>query len=351
MDTASTQPVERKTFAVYIIEGIKPIANLIERHLPIVGNIAGQIAWKRCPKSFGIWAKEASPHLSHVALVHELAAIGNMAMFIAEQRYDPKTGYAFSTYANPWIKKFIRLYLEELLGVVPRTGHMGIEAQGVGPCGPWVVYKPRRSVMDLLDAAIDGRRLYRGKAAGGMAVFDSGLTIPGPNPGDKEIELVSTEGPTDATRLDYLQRRVGKLDFPWTDMGALFTPRLWLLGHTNTGGRAYDGPPKEEAYEIESEPMAESDPGPSILPAEICYLNAKPSSSRYRVPRWRKPIIGERAVQASPPPRWLPPTHWIMTDRGWRRGRLGMKQWHKPTYEEHEYEAEIRREDATALAA
>ena len=49
---------------------------LIQGHLRIVGRIAGQIAWKRCPKSFGIWAKECAPHLSHVDLVHELTAFG-----------------------------------------------------------------------------------------------------------------------------------------------------------------------------------------------------------------------------------------------------------------------------------
>jgi hypothetical protein len=30
---------------------------LIEAHLRIVPKIAGRIAWKRCPKSFGIWAR------------------------------------------------------------------------------------------------------------------------------------------------------------------------------------------------------------------------------------------------------------------------------------------------------
>jgi hypothetical protein len=142
-----------------------------------------------------------------------------LGLFIAADRYDRKSGLAFSTYANYWIKKFVRLYLEELIGVVPRTGDMGIEEQGVGPCGRWVVDKPRRSVMDLLNAALEQRRLYRGKAAGGMAMFDGPITIPGPNFGDKEIEVVGTDGQTNPERLDYLQRRVGKKDYPWIDVG------------------------------------------------------------------------------------------------------------------------------------
>ena len=43
-------------------------AELIESHLHILRPIAGRIAWKRCPKSFGIWAKEgpgADRHASH----------------------------------------------------------------------------------------------------------------------------------------------------------------------------------------------------------------------------------------------------------------------------------------------
>jgi hypothetical protein len=148
---------------------------LVERHLRILGDIAGRIAWKRCPKSCGIWAKEAAPHLSHVGLVHELAAFGVFGLLIAADRYKPDSGWAFSTYANFWIKKFIRLYLDEIIGIVPRTGHMGDD-------------KPRRSVMDLVDAALDRRPQYRGKAAGGTSLFDSGLTI---EVGDDEIEVGS----------------------------------------------------------------------------------------------------------------------------------------------------------------
>ena len=247
-------------------------AELIESHLHILRPIAGRIAWKRCPKSFGIWAKEGPgpigmPRTSLVHLVYELAAFGAFGLILAADRYNPKSGNAFITYANYWVKKFISLYLEEISSIVPRTGHMGDD-------------EPRRSVMDLVDAALDGRRLYRGKAAGGMAFFDSALSIPGPNPGDKEIEVVGSEGITDPNRLDYLQRRVGLKDYPWIDMGAyqpngalwpiseLVEParckqiellrnefgivrpmngdRLALPGHT--GGKADDVPPQDDSY-------------------------------------------------------------------------------------------------------
>jgi hypothetical protein len=150
---------------------------LIEAHLRILGPIAAQIARKRCPKSFGIWSKGE--------LARELAAFGVFGLFIAADRYDPNEG-AFSTYANPWIKKFIRLYLEESISVVPRTGDMGDD-------------EPRPSVMDLVNAALGRRRLQRGKAAGGMAMFDGGL-----EPDDEEDE---GEEPKSSTRLDYLQRQ------------------------------------------------------------------------------------------------------------------------------------------------
>jgi hypothetical protein len=118
---------------------------------------------------------------------------------------------------------------------------MGIEEQGVGPCGLWVVYKPRRSVMDMLDAAIEQRRLYRGGAAGGEAIFDASITIPGSEPDDKEIETVGSDGPTLNPGMDYLQRRVSFNRYPWIDMGARFTPRFALPGHS--GGRASALPP------------------------------------------------------------------------------------------------------------
>lgn len=317
----------------------RPLTNqtLIERHLSIVPKIAGQIAWKRCPKSLGVWAKEAAPNQSHVGLVYELTAFGNLGLFIAADRYEASLGFAFRTYANFWIKKFIRLYLDEIASIVPRTGHMGED-------------KPRRSVMDIFDAAIEGRRLFRGKAAGRMAVFDGGISIPGPNPSDNEIEVVGTDGPTDSVRLEYLQRHVAQDLFPWVDMGPLFTPRFRLKGHPL--GRADDGPAEEKLYELEPEPNPESDPAPNILPAELCYLDSRRTRARYGPKKsWNKPVIGERNYPTTEQPPRLPNTHWMMTDRGWQRGRLDQRPWHKPTYEEHEYEIEIRREDAAALAA
>jgi hypothetical protein len=224
---------------------------LIERHLRILGPIAGHIAWKRCPKSFGMWSKECQPNLSHVGLVYELAAFDVFGLFIAADRYRPESGRAFATYANFWVKKFIKLYLEEILGVVPRSG-LKIDD----------VNEYRVSVLDLVDAALAGHRLYRGMAADGMALFDSGLTIPGPNPGDKEIEVVGSDGPTDPTRLDYLQRHVGKNLYPWRDVGTHLVPRLELPGHA--GGRAHEGPPRDDIYEFEAANDIELPPTPVV---------------------------------------------------------------------------------------
>jgi hypothetical protein len=163
----------------------------------------------------------------HVSLIHELAAVGVFGLLIAADRYKPSMKRAFSTYANPWVKKFIRLYLEEIIGNVPRAGDMGDDV-------------PRRSVMDQVDAALSRIRLYRGKAAGGPALFDCSITIPGPNPGDKEIEIVGPDGETISERLDYLQRHVSMRLYPWNDIGSGFKPRLELPGHP--GGRASDAP-------------------------------------------------------------------------------------------------------------
>jgi hypothetical protein len=166
--------------------------------------------------------------MSHVGLVYELTAMGNLALFVAADRYDRKKG-AFSTYANHWIKKLVRLYLEELVSIVPRNG---------------------RRAMDIFDAAIERRRLYRGKAAGGMAMFDQSITIPGPNPGDKEIETVGTDGATLNPGFDYLQRRVSFNLYPWIDMGTRSTPRLALPGHP--GGRPSADPPRDYSYKFDA---------------------------------------------------------------------------------------------------
>jgi hypothetical protein len=255
---------------------------LIERHLRIVGPIAGQIAWLQTPHSFGIWAKES--HQSHVGLVHELTAIGNLALFIAADRYNPKSGKAFSTYANFWIKKFVRLYLEEIISIVPRTGHKD---------------GGRVSVLDRINAALDGRRLYRGTAAGGMAMFDQSITIPGPDPSDKEIETVGTDGPTLNPGFDYLQRRVSFNRYPWWHVGSGFNPELELPGHQ--GGKASAEPSREYNYKFDAadEIKLRAPPigyaGPSMvspIPRHRIYEGRKPFPQQtYRGKTWRKPII------------------------------------------------------------
>jgi hypothetical protein len=269
---------------------------LIERHLRIVGPIAGKIAWKRTPHSFGIWARESDPSESHVSMVHELTAMGNFVLFVAADRYNPYSGYAFSTYANYWIKKFVKLHLDEIISIVPRTGYKD---------------DGRVSVMDRVNAALERRRLYRGKAAGGMAMFDQSITIAGPNPGDKEIETVGTDGPTLNPGFDYLQRRVSFNLYPWIDMGTRSTPRFALLGHA--GGRASAEPPRNYTYkfdaadeiELRAPPIGHTGPSMVVpIPQHRIYDSAderraraiKEASLQTRInPKggktWRKPTI------------------------------------------------------------
>jgi hypothetical protein len=178
---------------------------LLEAFYYIVRPIAGQIATKRFPPPLKMTQVAFDGQRDRI---HELASVGIFGLFVAADRFNPESGYRFSTYADKWVRKYVQLYCEEIVSCVPRTGHMGIEEQGVGPCGPWVVYKPRRSVMDIIDAALARVRLYRGKAAGGMAVFDAGFLLDGiETEGGKlpDFEYLSTEGPT----REYLQRRVG----------------------------------------------------------------------------------------------------------------------------------------------
>jgi len=42
-------------------------------------------------------------------LIHELASVGTLGLFIAENRFNPYSSWRFSTYANVWVKKFIPL--------------------------------------------------------------------------------------------------------------------------------------------------------------------------------------------------------------------------------------------------
>jgi hypothetical protein len=303
---------------------------IIEAHLRIVGDIAGQIVWKRTPHSFGIWKKETMPSKSHVALVREVAAFGVLGLFIAVDRFDPAHNTAFSTYASYWIKKLCRLYLEEIIPIYPRTGHMGIKEQGDGACGPWAVYKPRRGVMDLFDAALAGVKLYRGKAAGGMAMFDQSLVIPGKNPGDKDIETVGSDGPTLNPGLGYLQRRVTYRRYPWNDMGAGSVPRYELPGHQ--GGKASDLPAEEASYEIEEDERAVA------LKRAVALL--PPTNRPYVGYQWPLVGLGE-TTQGSYPARDTRYYEYLHRWHGWHGYTKGLR-WLKPAYEEQHYEEHER---------
>jgi len=277
--------------------------DLIERHLRIVAPIAGKLAWQRCPnplRCFGIWGRECLPSLSHIGLIHELTAVGTLGLFIAADRFDPEYGQAFSTYADYWVKKMIYVHLEEIASVVPQTGHMGDD-------------EPRRGFMDTFNAALRRKRLYRGKAAGSRASYDMPLTIPGPNPGDKEIETVGTDGATLNAGMSYLQRRVSEKLYPWADMGTYHHPRLQLPGHHE--GRAYDGPVLDEFAPDETNQREraaidvdyyDSETGQRIshiarmmlhdgrgLTEVESVLNFAPTSKWYAAPKWRKPVIGD----------------------------------------------------------
>ena len=190
----------------------KARARLLEGFYYIVRPIAGKLATKRFPP--GLWPSQKVPGAIDIAYdghrdrIHELASVGIFGLFVAADRFNPASGYRFSTYANDWVRKYIQLYCEEMVSVVPRTGDLGPD-------------KPRRSVMDIIDAALSGVRLYRGKAARGMAVFDAGLVIDGKETDGSgklpDFEYLSTEGPT----REYLQRRVGVggARFPWPASG------------------------------------------------------------------------------------------------------------------------------------
>jgi len=266
---------------------------LLEAFYYIVRPIAGEIATKRFPPA--LFPSQKVPGKRNIAKdaydgqrdrIQELASVGICGLLVAANRFDPSLGYRFSTHANDWVDKYIRLYCEEIVGVVPRTGHMGIEEQGINSEGePWIVYKPRRSVMDLIEAALDGRRLYRGKAAGGMAVFDAGLLIDGKEAEDgstlPDFEYLSSEGPT----REYLQRRVGVggARFIWKDQGSDAGPRIYMPISREVVA-PWDKPDPIDEVEFTRGKREEALPkGPKLLqapqPAEICYL-AKPRPDR-----------------------------------------------------------------------
>jgi hypothetical protein len=138
----------------------------------------------------------------------------------------------------------------------------------------------RINILERLEAAIAGVRLYRGKAIEGGAQFDSG-------PIDDE-PLIGSDG---SIELGYLQRRVGMQRYPWSDAGSRSSPRLLLPGHA--GGKAEDGGPKDIFYnpdptddveftgvkhDASSLPSAFSMPSTKQAvnaPAEVCYLDRR----------------------------------------------------------------------------
>ena len=178
--------------------------DLIESHLRIVGPIAGQIARRRFPATFGM---VDNPHAKdgHEDLIHELIATGNLGLFEAVEHFDPGLG-AFSTIANFWIRKFIHEG-DRAHGIFGREGL-------VTPCR-----LPRRHV----------------------ATFPVGLTVSSsenrPDDGSDEFDLLDSDG---RTSRKYLQRHIGNggARFLWRDEGSHAVPRLKLPGHPN--GKASD---------------------------------------------------------------------------------------------------------------
>jgi Sigma-70 region 2 len=244
-------------------------ARLLEAFYYIVRPIAGQIATKRFPPPL---------KMTRVAFdgqrvrIHELASVGIFGLFVAANRFDLGSGHRFSTYANTWVRKYIQLYCEETVSTVPRTGHMGPDPSCPG------LDLPRRSVMDIVEAALDGRRLYRGKAAGGMAVFDAGLLIDGTETeGGKfpDFEYLSTEGPT----REYLQRRVGVggARFVWPKVVSRDVMTPWIDESKARPTDLIELPPTP----VERKPVFFGGElfslyGPSAIqipqPSEVCYL-------------------------------------------------------------------------------
>jgi hypothetical protein len=122
---------------------------LLEAFYYIVRPIAGKLATKRFPP--GLWPSQKIRGAAKDAYdgqrdrIHELASVGIFGLCVAADRFNPKSGCRLSTYANTWVRKYIQLYCEETVSVVPRTGDMGPDL-------------PRRSVMDLIEAALAGER-------------------------------------------------------------------------------------------------------------------------------------------------------------------------------------------------
>jgi RNA polymerase sigma factor (sigma-70 family) len=184
---------------------------LIECHLRIVGPIAGQIARRRFPSTFGS-VPNSHARDGHADLVHELIATGNLGLFEAVDHFKPEAG-RLSTIANFWIRK--RIYEgDRARGIFGREGL-------VTPC-----YLPKRH----------------------LATFSVGLTgtksanCPDANPDDDddddddEFDLLDSDGRTSRKYLQRCPVGNGGARFLWRDEGTYAVPRLKLPGHP--GGEA-----------------------------------------------------------------------------------------------------------------
>jgi hypothetical protein len=156
--------------------------------------------------------------------------------------------------------------------------------------------QPRRSVMDLVNAALEHRKLYRGKAAGGTT-FDSYLAPDAPD--DEEAEGEEPKRPAETAQVSLTYEIGVSVEF--------------------TRGK------REAPWELEG------------CPSGFDPKNISVAGTRYGcLKRWSKPVIGDYPLRVEKSPPRLPNTHWIMTDRGWRRGSLNQR----PTIEDESYEAE-----------
>lgn len=60
-------------------------------------------------------------YLSYITLIHAHSYLGVRGLKKALSKFDPEKGFAFSTYAYPWIKEFMRIALASSLPItLPR---------------------------------------------------------------------------------------------------------------------------------------------------------------------------------------------------------------------------------------
>ena len=95
-------------------------AHLLEAFYYIVRPIAGKIATKRFPPA--LFPSQKVRGKRNIAKdAYDGAAVGIFGLLVAANRFNPALGFRFSTHANDWVDKYIRLYCEELVSVVPRN--------------------------------------------------------------------------------------------------------------------------------------------------------------------------------------------------------------------------------------